>query len=131
MEAPGAAGPILRPHCPRCLQQLVRAPNVRVDERIRTMNRSIDVGLGGEMHDGVDAFSLEDVPHRIAVPDVTLHKCESLVLGDRLQTRHVSGVGKRVQADDFIGRVLLHPELDEVAADEAGRACYKHSTHRE
>jgi hypothetical protein len=53
------------------------------------------------------------------------------VLRDRLEARHISGVGKRIQADDLIGLVMLHPELDEVAADESGRSRYKHPTHRE
>src|SRR3954466_6104721 len=85
--------------------------------------------LRGEVHDGVDALALDDVPHGVAITNVNFHESESLVCGDRLETGHVTGVRKRIQPHDLVGRMMLDPELDEIAADESGRACYEHPTH--
>ena len=43
VKSPRSSRPILRPDGARGLQQLVSAADIRVDERIRSMNGSVDV----------------------------------------------------------------------------------------
>ena len=106
------------------------ASDVCLDERIRSVNRSIHVRLGSEVNDGVDSLALDDVAHGVAIANITLQECEPLVLCQRLEARQVTGVRERIQADHLVIGMMLRPELDEVAADETGGSRYKHPTHR-
>src|SRR6185437_15793577 len=130
VEAACTAGPILIPRRTRRLQQLVSAPHVGIDERIRTVDRAIDVRFRGKVHDGVDSFALDNLVHRIAVSNVSLHKREMSILCEWLEARKVTGIRQSVQSDDLVIWMVLRPELDEVAADKTGRSRYKYPTHR-
>src|SRR6266480_3568412 len=129
MKTPGSARPVFGPNRARCLQQLVGSPDVRINERIGTVNRAVHVRLGGEMHDRVDAFPLDDVAHRVTVANVALHERELLVVCHGLETRQIAGIGQSVQPDDLVAWMMLRPELDKVAANESRRARNEHSTH--
>src|SRR5205814_8034920 len=130
MESPRSSRPILRPHRARRFEQFVSSPDIRVDEWIRTVDRSVDVRFRGEVHDRIDTLALENVAHQVAIANVALHEAESLVLRHRFEARQVAGVGEGIEADDLVGRMMLRPELDEIAADESGGSCYKDLTHR-
>ena len=56
----------------------------------------------------------------VAVADVSLHEDDPVL--DGREALPVSGVGQQVVGDDVVVRVLLEPVVDEVRADEAGRA---------
>ena len=94
------------------------------------MDRSIDVRLGGKVHDRIDSLALHDFLHRFAIADVALDERKLLAVCDGLQTGNVAGVSKRIEADNDVGRVMLHPVLDEIAADKTCSSCNQHSTHR-
>src|SRR6476646_3222227 len=129
MEPAGTAGPIFRPRCTRRLEELVRTPDVGIDERVGATDRAVNVRLGSEMDDGIDSFALYDVAHGVPVPDVPLHESEPLVVRQRLEIREISRVGERVQTDDGIGRMIFGPEVDEVGADESRGTRYEYPTH--
>src|SRR5438045_9013463 len=81
------------------------------------------------MDDCVDAIALEDLPHPCAIPGITFHKAELLVLRDRLQAGQVASVSQQIIADNDVAGMMLDPPLNEVATDEPGSACNQHSTH--
>src|SRR4051812_1744810 len=81
------------------------------------------------MDDCVDAIALEDFPHPVAIPDITLHEAELLVLRDRLKAGQVASVSQRIIPDNDVAGMMLDPPLNEVATDEPGSARNQHSTH--
>ena len=100
------------------LEDRVRADQVRLDERLRVVQRVVHVRLGREVHDHV-ALADQAVDER-RVADVAVHELD-LVL-DRLQALAVARVGQGVEHDHLVLRVVAHRVVDEVRADEAGGA---------
>jgi hypothetical protein len=81
------------------------------------------------MDDGIDSLALDDLVDRVAVANITLDEGESLVLRDRLEAREISRVGQRIESDNRVSRMLLGPELNEVAADESSGSRDEYPTH--
>ncbi len=118
VQEPEGLVPALGQGVPRRLEQLVGAEDVGADEGPRVVDRSVHVGLGGEIHDRVGPVVPEEVPHRQPVGDVGLDEREARVLAHRVEAREVSGVGQLVHDDQpVLGR--LQRVADEVRADEA------------
>ena len=114
------------PQLARGLEQRVCAEDVGAQERLGVVDRAVDVGLGGEVHDRVDATGAVDRrAHGGRVADAALHEAVARVLGDRQQVLEVAGVGELVVADDLPVGVLGEHAPDEGGADEPGAAAYE------
>jgi hypothetical protein len=88
---------------------------VRRDERVGLGDRAVDVRLGGEVDDRVDA--VQRAGHRVGVLDPRVDELH-------VQAREVlaaTGVGELVEHDDLVA-VLGQAQPDEVRADEPGAA---------
>ena len=105
---------------PSCLEQRLRPEHVRPEEPRRVDDREAVVRLGREVDDGVDPLLAKRLLGELAVADVSLHEDDPVL--DRREALPVAGVGQQVVGDDVVVRMLLEPVVDEVRADEAGRA---------
>src|ERR1041385_1567333 len=110
----------------RLLEQDEDAEDVGFDERVRAHERAVDVGLGGEVDDDVDAAAIHPLVrlgHVRGLGDVAVHEAVillPLVLGEVLAD---AGVGELVEVDDAgVVAVLVEQETDEVRTDETGAA---------
>lgn len=65
-----------QPHLARCLQHRVRTKDVRLDECVRTVNRSIHVRLRREVHDRIDALFTQQTLNQRAVANVAMDESE-------------------------------------------------------
>ena len=111
-----------RRHVPaRRFEQHERADDVRVDERLRAVDRPIDVRLGSEIQDGVRPRVGEHARHDVAIGDVALDERHARILQRPLEIQQAAGVRQLVDDDDAMGRVIERV-LNEVRADEAGAA---------
>jgi hypothetical protein len=104
---------------PRDVAQDVGSATVGADERVGVDDRTIDVTLGGEVHDRIVTF------HRIAdggaVADVTLDERKPWIVLEIAQTREVAGVGQCVVDGDMVVTVGEHVARI-VGSDEPGGA---------
>ena len=75
------------------LQHRERADDVGVQERLGIGQRVVDVGFGGEMHDGVGLG--DELGHQLGVGDVALHQAD--VVLDRGQRLAAARIGQRVE----------------------------------
>ena len=116
----------------RGIQQSLRADHVRLDERTGVEHRAVDVALGGEVHDRVDAG--QHLVELRCVEDVAVHERVARRVGDRLEVGEVARVGEGV-VDDDLGTLeprvrVLQRATNEVRADEAGTAGHENSHGR-
>ena len=102
---------------PQGVEERVRAVDVGQDELAGVVDRPVDVGLGGEMDDALDAG--EEAPDEGLVADVAEDEFVARVVLDVAQVVEVPGVGQLVQVDDPRPRVAAEDHADEMAADEA------------
>ena len=102
---------------PQGVEQDVGAVDVGQDELAGVVDRPVDVGLGGEVDDGLDPG--EEAPDQVPVPDVAHDEFVAGVLLDVAEVVQVPGVGQLVQVDDPRLLVAAQEKADEVAADEA------------
>ena len=103
------------------VQQVLRSEHVGTYERLRAVDRPVDVALGRQVEDGVGPFLLEERTHASGVRDVEVHEAMvggSVRFGEALA---VAGVGERVDGDDAPVAVAYEPSHDR-RADEAGAA---------
>ena len=75
------------------LQHGEGADDVGVQERLGIGQRIVDVGLGGEVHDGVGLG--DELRHQLGVGDVALHQPD--VVGDRRQRFAAARIRQRVE----------------------------------
>jgi hypothetical protein len=108
------------PDPPARLQQPLGAEHVGGEEPLRVEHREAVVRLGGEVHHDVDAVLPQQRLDGRQVTDVAVDEGDPLA--HAVQVGGVAGVRQRVQRDDAVGRVPAGPVVDEVRADEAGRA---------
>ena len=103
----------------RLEQRCVPSTFVR-EEQARIDDREAVVRLGGEVDDDVDrvlaeAFSTSSMS--------AMSPCTNVIaLLVPREVRAVSGVRQEVERDDRVVRMPLEPVVDEVGADEPGRA---------
>lgn len=69
------------------------------------MNAAIDVRLRCEIYDCVNVI-VESCEHGVAIADVSLDEVVSGVI-HTVKVLQISGVGQRVEVDDFTGRQLF------------------------
>ncbi len=78
------------------------------------------VRFGCEVDDDVDVVLTQGLLGELEICDVALHERRP-VLRPR-EVLAVARVGQEVVGDDVVVGIFLEPEVDEVRADEAGRA---------
>src|SRR5579883_171639 len=109
------------------IEEHLRSQNVGADEGTGVENAAIDMALGREMDDAVNA--LDGGPHGLAVGNVAMHEAIARIVSRIRQVRQVAGVGQSVEIDDVDIGLVFENIVDEVAADEAATSCHKHRNH--
>ncbi len=109
------------------LQQRLRAQDVGQHEVGRALDGPVDVRLGGEVDDHVDAAHL--LGHDLRVADVAAHELE--LARDRCEVGLAARVGELVQHHHFgtrEGRVRAAHQLPHIVrADEPGPTCHQYA----
>jgi hypothetical protein len=111
------------------LQQSERPHDIGLNEWFRPEDRTIDMGLGGEMNDRVDPIPTQQVVNQRTIPDIPLNE------GVPLGSRHVdkilgpTRVGQRIKIDDLDTWSLVEQVPDEIGADETGAPGHKYILH--
>ena len=100
------------------------AHDVGLDERLGRIDGAVDVGLGGEVDDGVDRVVGQEARDEGVVADVALREDVPRVAGEVGQVGGIAGVGERVEVDEpgQRGAGLGQALPDEIGADEAAAA---------
>ena len=126
MEEPAV---VSRPALSASLEQVECPLDVGANELPRAQDASVDVALGGEVHDEVRFDLVEHGIDRIHVGDV--HSAERIVRErvDRLQTAEICSIGELVDVDELVLLVLGYQSVQEVGTNEAG-ATGDHDLHR-
>ena len=75
-----------------------RPENVGQDELARVDDRAVDVRLGGEMEDALDAA--ENAADELLAADIPVDEFMARVAGDVGQVVEIAGLGQRVEVDD-------------------------------
>jgi hypothetical protein len=116
---------LLRDH-----QQCRRANQVGRDEIGWSVDRAIDMRLGGEVHHGARLVPRENVAQRGAVADIDVLEAIARIPGHRLEGLEIAGIRELVDVDDLLAR-LRDQEPHESRADEARSAGHQDWTrHR-
>ncbi len=90
-----------------------------MQERLGLGDRAVDVRLGGEVHDRVDAAGRVDGGvHGLAIADVAAHERVARVILDGLQVVGIARVRELVEAHDLELRIAREHPPHEVRADE-------------
>ena len=113
---------------PRRLEQHPRAFDVGPDEVAGGHDRSVDVRLGGEVHDDVRLLD-ERSAHR-CIGDVAVHEDVPRTVHHVVEILAAPGVRELVERGDPPVRVRRQRVAHEVAADEAGAAGDEDVHHR-
>ena len=112
----------------RCVEQRLGPDHVRAEEAARVDDGEAVVRLGGEVDDDLGALVLEEPAPEVGVGDVALDERDPLL--DVLEVRAVARVGEEVERDHLVLRVPVEPVVDEVRADETGRAGHENPHER-
>ena len=121
MEAEGGPALVIQrpPVSERRLKQREGADEVGLDERIRAVDRAIDMAFGGKVHDHVGLRIGEEPAHRRRIDDVGFDKAIAGIPGDRGERGKIAGIGQLVDDDDAVRR-LGDQVSNHRRADEAG-----------
>ena len=85
-----------RPIVPGRLQKRVGAGHVGLNKGRRTINRTINMGLCGKMHNGVGLMGLEDTLHLFAITDIHLLEGITGILINLSQGLEITGIFLRL-----------------------------------
>src|SRR5690606_19010267 len=110
------------PYRPCCIEQHLRPHDVRLDEFRGPMYRSIDVGLGCEMHDRIDLLLFQEVVYEIVFANIAMHEADAVGCTQGFDVREVARIRERIEHDDAIFGVHATPVMSEVGADESRAA---------
>lgn len=105
----------------RRLQQGVGAYYIGVHEGRGAVDGTVDMGLGGEVHDGVGPVGLEYAADLHRVADIDLLEMVTGRIRNVGQGFEITGVGQLVEIDD-LGLGALYILAYDGRADEAGTA---------
>ena len=103
------------------VEQPESADDIGFDESGRPIDRTVDMALGGEMHDDVDGVIAQQGQHRRVVADVGLHEAIVWIVLDLPQRGEVAGIGQLVDIDDVVAGVGTQMPAHR-RADEPGAA---------
>ena len=100
------------------------ADDVGLDERLGGIDGAVDVGLGGEIDDGVDLVLGEEAGDEGGVTNVAMGENVARVGREVGEVGGVARVGEGVEVDQPCERRAIFEEAltDEIAADESGAA---------
>ncbi len=101
------------------LQQLIGANDVGLDELGRAVDRAVDVGLGGQMHDGVRLKLQQRLADPLTIGDVGLEELIAWVVFHSYQRLQVAGIGQFVQVEHAV-LGIENEVADQCGADEPG-----------
>src|SRR4051812_2922208 len=107
----------------------MRPEDVGFDKGSGSCDRTVDVGFRREVHQRIDALSAQQLCDQLLVADVAVYETEVRAAFQRCETATIARVRERIQHQRPIIRVIAHPAVYEVAADEPGTSCYEQSTH--
>ncbi len=102
-----------------CLEQAKRAHHVRLREGERVLDGAVHVTFCRQVDDTVYMFVLHELVERVKVADVHLHELVVRLVLDVLQVREVARVGKLIEVDNLVFRVLVHKQANHVASNKA------------
>ena len=114
----------------RGLQQAQSSHHVRLCEGERVLDGTIHVAFCREVDNAVDLFVLHELVERVKVADVHLHKLVVRLVLDILEVREVARVGKLIEVDNLVFRVLVHEKANHMAPDKACTAGDDDILHR-
>ena len=98
----------------------MRAVDVVLGELEAVAEGVVDVGLSGEVHDGVDAFGDEEVVDQVGAGDVAFHELEAGGVFRRVKVLEVGAVVELVEDHDLVVRVGSDEPVRHVGGDETG-----------
>ena len=100
-----------------------RCPDdISLEEDRRIFYRSVDVGLGREVHDDVWLLILEQLIDAVSVPYIQFKKFKLRIIHDRFKCREVPGIRQRIYTQDLILRMLFPLIENEITSDKSGTA---------
>jgi hypothetical protein len=105
-------------------QQREGSVNIGADKIAGASYRSIDVALGGEMHDSTRLKATEKATQEGPVRDIAMHKLVSLIVRNGRQVVKISGIRELVEIYDG-SRIALHPPQNEIGSDETCSASHE------
>ena len=103
----------------RDLQQAQSSHHVRLRESERILDGTIDMAFCREVDDTVDMLILHELVERVKVADVHLHELVVRLAFDVLQVREVARIGKLIEVDNLVFRILVHEQANDMAANKA------------
>ena len=109
------------PVAERGLQQREGADHVGLDEFAGSVDRAVDVALGGKMHHHVGLIGLEQLAHLGRVRDVGAHKGVALIVRHRRKRVEIARIGELVDHEHAVV-ALADGVAHHRRADEAGAA---------
>jgi len=92
----------LRPVGAGGFQQCIGADDVGLDECRRAVDGAVDVGLGGQVHDGIRLEAAQRLAYRSLITDVGLQEAIARVVLDLAQRLQVAGVGQLVEVEHLM-----------------------------
>ena len=104
------------------LKKRQRAKHIGPGERERIHDRPVHMALGGKMDDTIDGIFTDHLAHRLQVADVSLDEDIVRFILYILEIGEVTRIGKFVEVDDPVVRVLVDEKPHDMTADEAGTA---------
>ena len=105
----------------RGFQQAIGADNVGLDKIRRTVNGTVDMGLGRQVHDRIGLEACEQGADGGLVDDIGLDELIAAVGRDAGQRLKVAGVSQLVQVEHFVLSVL-NQVADQGGANKSGTA---------
>ncbi len=103
----------------RGLEKRKRAHHVRLREGKRVLDGAVHVALGSEVDNAVDLFVLHELVECVEVANVHLHELVVGLVLYVLEVREVARIGKLIEVDNLVFRVLVHEQANHVASDKA------------
>ena len=106
------------------LEQAERSDDIGLDEDLRTVDGSVDMAFGGQVHQHIDRFLAQQLADRRLVADVGLDETVILLRLDGSERCQISGIGQLVDIDDPVvgvgGQTTTERRTDETgpAGDE-------------
>ena len=83
------------------VEEAERADDVGLDKRLGGIDGAVDVGLGGEIHDGVDVMFGEETGDEGGIADIAVRENVARVVREVGEVGGVAGVSERVEVDEF------------------------------
>ncbi|GER53955.1 peptidase T [Striga asiatica] len=101
------------------LEKHVGPVDVVFGELEAVAERVVDMGLSGEVHDGIDAFGDEEIVDEVGTSDIALDKLE------------VRAVIELVEDHDFVVRMVPDETVGHMGGNESGSSCNEDVLGRE